>query len=245
LFERFTERARQVVVLAREEATTFKHDHIGTEHLLLGLLREQEGIGARALDALGITLEQVRGEVVRIVGVGDHPEAGQIPFTQDAKRVLELALREALPLGHNYIGTEHILLGLVSLTEGPSVQILSALKVTPDAIRAETLRLIGPTASTVPEAAGHVQMGWRGGEGFHVNPGSGVRRLMMIAGARALEDGRSVIEPRDVLRALTRDEHIGPLLAELGATEAEVLKALTRRRPPEAPPPQAGAPEPD
>ena len=113
MFERFTERARQVVVLAQEEARTLKHNYIGTEHILLGLLREEEGLAARVLESLDITVERVRAQVVRIVGSGEEVTSGQIPFTPRAKKVLELALREALSLGHNYIGTEHILLGLV------------------------------------------------------------------------------------------------------------------------------------
>src|SRR2546422_2815752 len=109
MFERFTERARQVVVLAQEEARTLKHNYIGTEHLLLGLLREEEGLAARVLESLGITLEAVRSQVARIVGQGETVTSGQISFTPRAKNVLELALREAKSLGHKYIGTEHIL----------------------------------------------------------------------------------------------------------------------------------------
>ena len=116
MFERFTERARQVVVLAQEEARILKHNYIGTEHILLGLLREEEGLAARVLESLDITVERVRAQVVRIVGSGEEVTSGQIPFTPRAKKVLELALREALSLGHNYIGTEHILLGLVRET---------------------------------------------------------------------------------------------------------------------------------
>src|SRR2546421_274558 len=109
MFERFTERARQVVVLAQEEARTLKHNYIGTEHILLGLLREEEGLAARVLESLDITVEEVRAQVARIVGQGDEVTTGQIPFTPRAKKVLELALREALSLGHNYIGTERIM----------------------------------------------------------------------------------------------------------------------------------------
>jgi ATP-dependent Clp protease ATP-binding subunit ClpC len=239
VFERFTERARQVVVLAQEESRTLRHGYIGTEHLLLGLLRESDGLAAHALESLDITLERVRGEVVRIVGVGDHSGAGQIPFTPQAKHVLELALREALPLGHSYIGTEHILLGLISLEDGPSVEVLRDLEVTPETIRNATLRLLGP-ATPVPHAMRQGQPGHRSLEGFLVNPGSGARRLLMMGGARALEDGRSVIEPRDLLLALTRDQELGPLLAELGADEAAVVRALERRRA-DDPPAQAAA----
>jgi ATP-dependent Clp protease ATP-binding subunit ClpC len=119
VFERFTERARLVVVLAQEEARAFDHHHIGTEHLLLGLLREEEGVAARVLGSLDITIEAVRDQVgVQIVAPGEGPTAGQVPFTPRAKRVLELALRESLSLGNNYIGTEHLLLGLVHESDG-------------------------------------------------------------------------------------------------------------------------------
>ena len=118
VFERFTERARQVVVLAQDEARALKHNYIGTEHILLGLLREEEGLAARVLESLDITVEEVRAQVARIVGQGDEVTTGQIPFTPRAKKVLELALREALSLGHNYIGTEHILLGPRSRERG-------------------------------------------------------------------------------------------------------------------------------
>ena len=124
MFERFTARARQVVVLAQEEARILKHNYIGTEHILLGLLREEEGLAARVLESLDITVERVRAQVVRIVGSGEEVTSGQIPFTPRAKKVLELALREALSLGHNYIGTEHILLGLVRENEGVAARIL-------------------------------------------------------------------------------------------------------------------------
>src|SRR5438477_547270 len=123
VFERFTERARQVVVLAQDEARALKHNYIGTEHILLGLLREEEGLAARVLESLDITVEEVRAQVARIVGQGDEVTTGQIPFTPRAKKVLELALREALSLGHNYIGTEHILLGLVLEHAGLAARI--------------------------------------------------------------------------------------------------------------------------
>jgi ATP-dependent Clp protease ATP-binding subunit ClpC len=118
MFERFTERARQVVVLAQDEARTLKHNYIGTEHILLGLLREEEGLAARVLRSLDITVEEVRAQVARIIGQGDEPPDANVPFTPRAKKVLELALREALSLGDNYIGTEHILLALVRENEG-------------------------------------------------------------------------------------------------------------------------------
>jgi ATP-dependent Clp protease ATP-binding subunit ClpC len=145
MFERFTERARQVVVLAQEEARTLKHNYIGTEHILLGLLREEEGLAARVLESLDITVERVRAQVVRIVGSGEEVTAGQIPFTPRAKKVLELALREALSLGHNYIGTEHILLGLVRENEGVAARILLDFDADSEKIRNEVIRMLsGP-----------------------------------------------------------------------------------------------------
>lgn len=242
LFERFTERARQVVVHAQAEAATLRHDHVGTEHLLLGLLRDDKGVAARVLASLEVTLDRTRGEVVRIVGVGGGgPSGHQIPFTSEARGVLERALHEALVLGHNYIGTEHILLGLVALNEGPSVRILADMSVTPDTIRAETLQMIGPSPPAPAEQGRQPHPLPRSAEEwFHVGPGSSARRLLMLAAARALDDGRSLIEPTDVLLALTRDEEAGRLLAELGVDEAAVRAALERRRPPN-PPPQASA----
>jgi len=145
MFERFTERARQVVVLAQEEARSLKHNYIGTEHLLLGLLREEEGVAARVFDKLEISVEEVRAAVVRIVGSGEEVPQGQIPFTPRAKKVLELALREALSLGHNYIGTEHILLGLIREEEGVATRILLDLDADPEKIRTEVMQLLsGP-----------------------------------------------------------------------------------------------------
>ena len=145
MFERFTERARQVVVLAQEEARTLKHNYIGTEHILLGLLREEEGLAARVLEGLEITVEEVRAQVIRIVGSGEEVTSGQIPFTPRAKKVLELALREALSLGHNYIGTEHILLGLVRENEGVAARILADFDADSEKIRNEIIRMLsGP-----------------------------------------------------------------------------------------------------
>jgi ATP-dependent Clp protease ATP-binding subunit ClpC len=124
VFERFSERARQVVVMAQEEARALRHNYIGTEHLLLGLLREDSGVAAQVLESLGVTVEEVRAQVAEIVGEGDEVTTGQIPFTPRAKKVLELSLREALSLGHNYIGTEHLLLGLARENDGVAARIL-------------------------------------------------------------------------------------------------------------------------
>ncbi len=147
MFERFTERARQVVVLAQEEARTLKHNYIGTEHLLLGLLREDTGLAARVLESLDITIERARGQVVRIVGSGEEVTSGQIPFTPRAKAVMEMALREALSLGHDYIGTEHILLAVVRENEGVAARILRDFDADPETVRGEVIRMLsGPAA---------------------------------------------------------------------------------------------------
>jgi len=143
VFERFTERARQVVVLAQDEARALKHNYIGTEHILLGLLREEEGLAARVLESLDITVEEVRAQVARIVGSGDEPPAGELPFTPRSKKVLELALSEALKLGHNYIGSEHILLGLVREGEGVANRILADQGADSDRIRGALFTMLG------------------------------------------------------------------------------------------------------
>ena len=154
MFERFTERARQVVVLAQDEARALKHNYIGTEHILLGLLREEEGLAARVLESLDITVEEVRAQVARIVGQGDEVTTGQIPFTPRAKKVLELALREALSLGHNYIGTEHILLGLVRENEGVAARILLDFDADAEKIRNEIIRMLSGPGRRQAGAAG-------------------------------------------------------------------------------------------
>jgi ATP-dependent Clp protease ATP-binding subunit ClpA len=143
VFERFDEGARQAIVLAQDEARALKHNYIGTEHILLGLLREEEGVAARVLESLDITIEEVRAQVARIVGQGDERIAGQIPFTPRAKKVLELALVEALEVGHDHIGTGHLLLGLVSEREGVAMRILLDLGATAESIDERVARALG------------------------------------------------------------------------------------------------------
>jgi ATP-dependent Clp protease ATP-binding subunit ClpA len=158
VFERFTERARGVVVLAQEEARALKHNYIGTEHILLGLLREQEGLAAGVLASLDITIERVRWAVTRMVGPGEEVTSGQIPFTPRAKKVLELSLREALSLSHNYIGTEHILLGLVRENEGVAARILLEYDADAQRIRSRVLGMLGeppPESRVVVRAGAH------------------------------------------------------------------------------------------
>jgi len=228
LFERFTERARQVVVLAQEEARTLKHNYIGTEHILLGLLREEEGLAARVLESLDITVERVRSQVVRIVGSGEEVTSGQIPFTPRAKKVLELALREALSLGHNYIGTEHILLGLVRENEGVAARILLDFDADSDKIRNEVIRMLsGP--------GGRRQGGGGGGAG----EGKKSSKLLDQFGrnlTRLAEEGKldPVIgretEIERIMQILSRRTKNNPvLLGEPGVGKTAVVEGLAAR----------------
>jgi len=142
MFERFSQRARRVVVLAQEEARLLNHNYIGTEHILLGLIREGEGVAAKALESLGISLDAVRQQVEKIIGRGQQAPSGHIPFTPRAKKVLELSLREAKALGHNYIGTEHILLGLIREGSGVAAQVLVKLGADLNRARQQVIQLL-------------------------------------------------------------------------------------------------------
>src|SRR5437773_1382110 len=154
MFERFTDRARRVVVLAQEEARMLNHNYIGTEHILLGLIHEGEGVAAKALESLGISLEAVRQQVEEIIGQGQQAPSGHIPFTPRAKKVLELSLREALQLGHNYIGTEHILLGLIREGEGVAAQVLVKLGADLNRVRQQVIQLLSGYQGKEPAASG-------------------------------------------------------------------------------------------
>jgi ATP-dependent Clp protease ATP-binding subunit ClpC len=233
MFERFTERARQVVVLAQEEARTLKHNYIGTEHILLGLLREEEGLAARVLESLDITVERVRAQVVRIVGSGEEVTSGQIPFTPRAKKVLELALREALSLGHNYIGTEHILLGLVRENEGVAARILLDFDADSEKIRNEVIRMLsGP---------GGRRQGQGAGAGAGSGPGEGKkssklldqfgRNLTKLAAEGKLDPvvGRE-IEIERIMQILSRRTKNNPVLVgEPGVGKTAVVEGLAQR----------------
>ncbi len=153
MFERFTDRARRVVVLAQEEARMLNHNYIGTEHILLGLIHEGEGVAAKALESLGISLEGVRQQVEEIIGQGQQAPSGHIPFTPRAKKVLELSLREALQLGHNYIGTEHILLGLIREGEGVAAQVLVKLGADLNRVRQQVIQLLSGYQGKEPAGA--------------------------------------------------------------------------------------------
>jgi hypothetical protein len=168
MLERFTERSRQVIVLGQEEGRALGHNYLGTEHILLGLLREEESLGARILLSLGITVDRVRAEVVKLVGIGEELTSGQIPFTPRAAKVLELALRETLSLGNSFIDTEHILLGLVTEKDGVAAHILSGFGADPEKIRDEVIRAgpeapapSTPAAPQTPAETTDVELGWR------------------------------------------------------------------------------------
>ena len=158
MFERFTERARRAVAQAQEEARMLDHGYIGTEHILLGLIREGEGVAARALESLGISPEAVRQQVEEIVGQGQQAPPGHIPFTPQAKKALELSLREALQLGQNYIGTEHILLGLIREGEGVAAQVLVKLGADLNRVRRQVIQLLHGYQGKEP-AGGPVGLG--------------------------------------------------------------------------------------
>src|SRR4029453_5445816 len=147
VFERFTDRARRVVVLAQEEARMLNHNYIGTEHILLGLVRERDGVAGIALVSLDISLDAVRQQVEEIIGKGQAAPTGHIPFTPRAKKVLELSLREALQLGHNYIGTQHILLGLIREGEGVAAQVLQKLGADLNRVRQTVIQILSGYAA--------------------------------------------------------------------------------------------------
>ncbi|MDP8943200.1 MAG: ATP-dependent Clp protease ATP-binding subunit [Actinomycetota bacterium] len=229
MFERFTERARQVVVLAQEEARILKHNYIGTEHILLGLLREEEGLAARVLESLDITVERVRAQVVRIVGSGEEVTSGQIPFTPRAKKVLELALREALSLGHNYIGTEHILLGLVRENEGVAARILLDFDADSEKIRNEVIRMLsGPGGRRQGAGAGAGQ-----GEGKKSSKllDQFGRNLTKLAADGKLDPvvGRET-EIERIMQILSRRTKNNPVLVgEPGVGKTAVVEGLASR----------------
>src|SRR3954454_23465144 len=160
MFERFTDRARRVVVLAQEEARMLNHNYIGTEHILLGLIHEGEGVAAKSLESLGISLEGVRSQVEEIIGQGQQAPSGHIPFTPRAKKVPELSLREALQLGHNYIGTEHILLGLIREGQGVAAQVLVKLGAELNRVRQQVLQLLSCSRRRVSGRSSGSRVTW-------------------------------------------------------------------------------------
>ncbi len=237
MFERFTERARQVVVLAQDEARALKHNYIGTEHILLGLLREEEGLAARVLDSLDITVEDVRANVARIVGQGEEVTTGQIPFTPRAKKVLELALREALSLGHNYIGTEHILLGLVRENEGVAARILLDFDADAEKIRNEIIRMLsGPGRRSAPQAGGAAPAAGSAAAAAEAKKSSKLldqfgRNLTKLASEGRLDPvvGRQT-EIERMMQILVRRMKNNPvLIGEPGVGKTAVVEGLAQR----------------
>ncbi|MCC6226406.1 MAG: ATP-dependent Clp protease ATP-binding subunit [Microthrixaceae bacterium] len=213
MFERFTDRARRVVVLAQEEARLLNHNYIGTEHILLGLIHEGEGVAAKALESLGISLEAVRQQVEEIIGQGGSSPSGHIPFTPRAKKVLELSLREALQLGHNYIGTEHILLGLIREGEGVAAQVLVKLGADLSRVRQQVIQLLsgypGPAGSGQPAP---------GGEKTTTGGGSGDA----ASGSLVLDQfGRNFTQ-------LAREKKLDPVIGRARETE-RMMQVLSRR----------------
>jgi len=212
LFERFTDRARRVVVLAQEEARLLNHNYIGTEHILLGLIHEGEGVAAKALESLGISLEAVRQQVEEIIGQGGSSPSGHIPFTPRAKKVLELSLREALQLGHNYIGTEHILLGLIREGEGVAAQVLVKLGADLSRVRQQVIQLLsgypGPTGSGQPQSSDKTTTGGGSGDA--------------ASGSLVLDQfGRNFTQ-------LAREKKLDPVIGRARETE-RMMQVLSRR----------------
>ena len=215
MFERFTDRARRVVVLAQEEARLLNHNYIGTEHILLGLIHEGEGVAAKALESLGISLEGVRSQVEEIIGQGGSSPSGHIPFTPRAKKVLELSLREALQLGHNYIGTEHILLGLIREGEGVAAQVLVKLGADLSRVRQQVIQLLSGYS-------GSGQQGQGGGQGEKAGATPGGASGETPSGSLVLDQfGRNLTQ-------LAKDKKLDPVIGRARETE-RVMQVLSRR----------------
>jgi ATP-dependent Clp protease ATP-binding subunit ClpC len=211
LFERFTDRARRVVVLAQEEARLLNHNYIGTEHILLGLIHEGEGVAAKALESLGISLEAVRQQVEEIIGQGGSSPSGHIPFTPRAKKVLELSLREALQLGHNYIGTEHILLGLIREGEGVAAQVLVKLGADLSRVRQQVIQLL----------SGYQGTGGPAGEKAGATSGSSSSSEQPTGSLVLDQFGRNLTQ-------LAREKKLDPVIGRAREME-RVMQVLSRR----------------
>ena len=227
MFERFTDRARRVVVLAQEEARMLNHNYIGTEHILLGLIHEGEGVAAKALESLDISLEAVRQQVIEIIGEGQQAPGGHIPFTPRAKKVLELSLREALQLGHNYIGTEHILLGLIREGEGVAAQVLNKLGADLNRVRQQVIQLLSGYQGKEPVSAGGPAEGQPAGSAVLDQFG---RNLTQAAREGKLDPviGRADSIER-VMQVLSRRTKNNPvLIGEPGVGKTAVVEGLAQ-----------------
>ncbi|WP_419840580.1 ATP-dependent Clp protease ATP-binding subunit [Candidatus Poriferisodalis sp.] len=235
MFERFTDRARRVVVLAQEEARLLNHNYIGTEHILLGLIHEGEGVAAQALESLGISLEAVRNQVEEIIGQGSSSPSGHIPFTPRAKKVLELSLREALQLGHNYIGTEHVLLGLIREGEGVAAQVLVKLGADLSKVRQEVIQQLSGYSGS---GGGRETVGASSGKGTEQGGQSGSlvldqfgRNLTSDARAKKLDPviGR-LRETERVMQVLSRRTKNNPVLVgEPGVGKTAIVEGLAQK----------------
>src|SRR3989441_3015568 len=230
VFERFTDRARRVVVLAQEEARLLNHNYIGTEHILLGRVHEGEGVAAKALESLGISVEAVRSQVEEIIGQGGSSPSGHIPFTPRAKKVLELSLREALQLGHNYIGTEHILLGLIREGEGVAAQVLVKLGADLSRVRQQVIQLLSGYQGEKGSGAGPGPSGEAAPSGSLVLDQFG-RNLTVLAREKKLDPviGRER-EIERVMQVLSRRTKNNPvLIGEPGVGKTAIVEGLSQR----------------
>src|SRR5271168_5233957 len=231
MFERFTDRARRVVVLAQEEARMLNHNYIGTEHILLGLIHEGEGVAAKSLESLGISLEGVRSQVEEIIGQGQQAPSGHIPFTPRAKKVLELSLREALQLGHNYIGTEHILLGLIREGEGVAAQVLVKLGAELTRVRQQVIQLLSGYQGKETAEAG---TGGRGGESGSPSTSLVLDQFGRNLTAAAMEGKLDPVIGREkeierVMQVLSRRTKNNPvLIGEPGVGKTAVVEGLAQ-----------------
>ena len=227
MFERFTDRARRVIVLAQEEARMLNHNYIGTEHILLGLIHEGEGVAAKALESLDISLEGVRQQVTEIIGEGQQAPGGHIPFTPRAKKVLELSLREALQLGHNYIGTEHILLGLIREGEGVAAQVLNKLGADLNRVRQQVIQLLSGYQGKEAVAAGGPAEGQPSGSAVLDQFG---RNLTQAAREGKLDPVIGREQPIErVMQVLSRRTKNNPvLIGEPGVGKTAVVEGLAQ-----------------
>ncbi|HEX2953162.1 MAG TPA: Clp protease N-terminal domain-containing protein, partial [Bacillota bacterium] len=226
MFERFTERARRVVFLSQQEAARLQHNVVGTEHLLLGLIAEGEGVAAKALESMGISLERVQNEIERIIGIGETPPTAEIPFTPRAKRVLELALDEGRQLGHNYVGTEHILLGLIREGEGIAAQVLKNLGADLDKVRKQVVQLLGGSNMN---SFGQHQTGSGGGKTQTLNQfGRDLTELSKIGKLDPVIGREKEIER--VIQVLSRRTKNNPvLIGEPGVGKTAIAEGLAQK----------------
>ena len=230
VFERFTESAREVVRTAQKAARELGHAHVGTEHELLGLLADPDSDASRALNSLGVTAGRARERVLEIVPSAAQPPEGPIPFTQRAKKVLELSLRESLNLGHGTITSGHVLLGLAHDPDGIAMEVLAGLGADETAIRAAVLPLIPAPVEAGPQIPQASQPQPR-----IVSSDPVIRRLVMAAGDRAVSDGRTEFGLRDLLASLADDEEAASALASLGVDVVAMREAIEREGTPEEP----------